>query len=127
MAEATPANPTVLIVDDDPATSEFCVDCLSFYGYTTMVAVSGDETLTHLRQQPVDLVLLDRRLPDMDGLEVARRIRAGINARVPIIMLTADYRADLPAVARMAGIDAFLAKPFDIEDLLQQVNDLIRR
>ena len=117
---------TLLVVEDDAATSEFLVDLLSAEGYTTRVAASGHAALAMLMEQSVNAVLLDRRLPDMDGLTVCRKIRASIHSTVPIILLTADYSAELEAAAHAAGITDYLPKPFPPNVLLDRVAALIR-
>lgn len=117
---------TILVVEDDPATSEFLVDLLSLEGYATRVATSGSAALEALVEQPASVVLLDRRLPDMDGLAVCRQIRHQIDAAVPIILMTADYSAELEAVARTAGVSAYLPKPFAPDVLLDRVAALVQ-
>lgn len=121
----TPAQTTVLIVEDDVATSEFFVDLLSMEGYHTHTAMSGQAALAVLGQQSIDVVLLDRRLPDMDGLAVCRAIRASINAAVPIILVTADQSAGLAAAAQAAGVTVYLRKPMLPDVLLERVAALV--
>jgi DNA-binding response OmpR family regulator len=117
---------TILVVEDDAATSEFLVDLLSFAGYATRVAASGGAALGMLRKHPASVVLLDRRLPDMDGLAVCRQIRQRIDPAVPIILLMADYSAELEAAARDAGVTAYLSKPFPPDVLLDRVAALVQ-
>jgi len=122
---SAPVPPTILIVEDDPATSEFFVDLLDFAGYQAYVAASGSAALTQVAQHPIQLVLLDRRLPDMDGLDVGRALRASMDAPMPIILLTADHSRALGEAARAAGIDAYLPKPVDPQLLLDRIAALL--
>ena len=116
---------TILIVEDDPATSEFFADLLDFVGYHTRVAASGTAALAVFPQQPIHLVLLDRRLPDMDGLDVGRALCASSTATVPIILLTADHSPDLGARAQEASITTYLPKPVDPQVLLDRIAALL--
>ena len=120
-----PVPVTILIVEDDPATSEFFADLLDFAGYHAQVAASGTAALAAFPQEPIHLVLLDRRLPDMDGLDVCRTLRHSGAATVPIILLTADHSPDLGARAQDAGITAYLPKPVDPQVLLDRIAALL--
>ncbi len=121
-----PMNATILVVEDDAATSEFLLDLLEMEGYRTRHAASGHAALGVLMEHPINAVLLDRRLPDMDGLEVCREIRRTIHATLPIILLTAEYDVELEAAATRAGITKFMSKPFPPDRLIDQVAALIR-
>jgi two-component system response regulator MprA len=120
-----PVPARILVVEDDAATSEFFVDLLSMAGYATHVAASGQAALAVLRAHPVNVVLLDRWLPDMDGLAVCRAIRAAIDATVPIILLTAERSPGLEVAAQDAGITTYLLKPFLPDVLLERVAALL--
>lgn len=122
---SVPVPATILIVEDDAATSEFFVDLLDFAGYQTSVAASGTAALAAFAQHSVQLVLLDRRLPDMDGLDVGRAMRAATPAPVPIILLTADHSRALGEAARAAGMTAYLPKPVDPTVLLDRIAALL--
>lgn len=120
-----PMPTTILVVEDNAATSELLVDLLSLEGNTTRVAASGAAALAELAEHPVSVVLLDRRLPDLDGLAVCRQVRQSIDATVPIILLTADYNAELEASARNAGVTDYFPKPFPPDVLLDRVAALV--
>lgn len=109
------------MVEDEAATSELLVDLLRLEGYTTRMAACGGAALAALAEHPVSVVVLDRRLPDMDGLAVWRQICPPIDATVPIILLTADDNADLEAAARDAGVTEHLPQPFVPDVLLERV------
>lgn len=117
--------PTILVVDDDPHILSVVSRGLRFEGYTVQVAADGPTALRIARNEPPDLVVLDVMLPDMDGLEVCRRLRRGLS--IPILMLTA--RDAIPD--RIAGLDSgaddYLVKPFDFDEFLARVRALLRR
>ncbi len=121
----------LLVVEDEPSISGFVRRGLIFEGYSVDVAENGRIALDIIRDRVPDLLILDLMLPEIDGMEVARRIRAVEDAdhllRMPILMLTArDAVAD-----RIAGLDVgaddYLVKPFDFDELLARVRALLRR
>jgi len=125
------ATARLLVVEDEPSISGFVRRGLIFEGYDVEVAESGRAALEAIRDRPPDLVVLDLMLPEVDGIEVTRRVRAlekadGL-ARVPILMLTArDAVADRVAGLEI-GADDYLVKPFDFDELLARVRALLRR
>lgn len=116
----------ILVVDDKPENVRLLDAVLSPRGYTVDTAGSGAEALERLAAQPPDLVLLDVVMPEIDGYEVCRRIRATPRTEaLPVIMITASGR-DEKRRALDAGADDFVMKPFDQEELLARVRSLIR-
>lgn len=115
----------ILIVEDDIALARALDDELSG-AYSTLVVSTGRAALDAIASESVDLVVLDLNLPDMDGLDVARALSAD-GAAVDVLMLTA--RADV--ASRVAGLYAgasdYLAKPFDMDELLARVHAQLRR
>jgi two-component system response regulator MprA len=116
----------ILVVDDDRAVRESLRRSLVFNGYDVDLASDGGEALDRLRAQRPDALVLDVMMPRVGGLETCRRLRAD-GDDVPILVLTArDSVAD-----RVAGLDAgaddYLAKPFDLEELLARLRALLRR
>jgi two-component system response regulator MprA len=116
---------TILVVDDDPKIRSVLGRGLRFEGYDVQIAASGQEALQLARDTPFDLVVLDLTMPRMDGLEVCRRLRRGVN--VPILMLTARSAVADRIVGLDRGADDYLTTPFDFEDLLAHVRALLRR
>jgi two-component system response regulator MprA len=115
----------LLLVDDDPRVLAAVGRRLGFEGFTVDLASSGAEALDRAAAKAPDVVILDVMLPEMDGLEVARRLRQ-VSA-VPILMLTArDAVADRVAGLR-SGADGYLVKPFAFEELLARIEALLRR
>ena len=115
---------TVLLVEDDPAISEPLARALGREGYDVRAHATGAEALADVRG--VDLVVLDLGLPDMDGLDVAREIRAAGN-RVPILILTARTDEVDMVVGLDAGADDYVTKPFDLDEVAARVEGLLRR
>ena len=118
----------ILVVDDEPAVRESLRRALQLEGYGVELAGDGSEALYRLesRELEPDGIVLDVLMPEVDGLEVARRLRR-TGSRVPILMLTArDEIAD-----RVAGLDAgaddYLVKPFALEELFARLRAILRR
>jgi two-component system response regulator MprA len=115
----------LLLVDDDPRVLTAVGRRLGFEGFQVDLVASGQEALDAVSARRPDLVILDVMLPEMDGLEVARRLR--LRDDVPILMLTArDAVADRVAGLR-SGADDYLVKPFAFEELLARIEALLRR
>jgi two-component system response regulator MprA len=116
---------TILIVDDDPHIRSVVSRGLRFEGYTVHVAEDGPQALEITRAEPPDLVVLDVMLPELDGLEVCRRLRRG--TAVPVLMLTARDAVTDRIAGLDSGADDYLVKPFDFDELLARIRALLRR
>ena len=116
----------ILVVEDDPHIAEIVSDGLTDAGYGVTVARDGEEGFLDARLNTYDLVVLDLTLPRMDGLEVARRLRAS-GVVTPILMLTARAREGETIAGLDAGADDYLTKPFGLGELLARVRALVRR
>jgi len=115
----------ILIVEDDDGISDFVIPELEHEGYTTCLAVTGREALEKFENEKPDLVLLDIMLPELNGLEVLRRIRA--TSMVPVILETARGETIDKINGLNLGADDYIPKPFEIEELLARINALFRR
>jgi two-component system, OmpR family, response regulator MprA len=116
----------ILVVDDDPRITDLLRRILAYEGYSVAIAASGGEALNRSLERPPDLVVLDIMLPELDGLEVAQRLRtAGDN--VPILMLTARDAVADRVKGLETGADDYLVKPFAPEELVARVKALLRR
>ena len=118
----------ILIAEDDRDIAELISHFLQKSGWETHVMASGDQALAYARTHPTDLIILDRMLPGMNGLEVCRALRAdAATAPIPIIMLTA--RAD--EADRISGLemgaDDYVAKPFSPNELVARIRAVTRR
>ncbi|GAA1671440.1 response regulator transcription factor [Nonomuraea maheshkhaliensis] len=122
----------LLVVDDEPTVKELLSATLRFAGFTVSSADNGVQALERAGREPPDLVLLDVMLPDLDGFEVLRRLRAlpragGRPGPVPVLFLTArDATADKINGLRLGG-DDYVTKPFDLEELLARIRAILRR
>lgn len=117
----------ILVLEDEANIRSFVVINLNRAGYETIEAGSGEEALEQLRLNPdVGVALLDIMLPDMDGFEVCRRIRAG-NSKIGIIMLTARTQEMDKVTGFMTGADDYVTKPFNILELKARIRALLRR
>ncbi len=116
---------TVLLVEDDPVNRLVVRAMIEGRGMQCVTATNGAEALRCLGQQPFDAVLMDWQMPDMDGLEATRHLRAGasgeLNRAVPVIALTANAFAEDRNACLAAGMNDFLAKPVQAETLIQCV------
>lgn len=115
----------ILIVEDDKGISDFVIPELEHEGYTTCLAVTGREALEKFESEKPDLILLDIMLPELNGLEVLRRIRAV--SSVPVILETARGETIDKINGLNLGADDYIPKPFEIEELLARINALFRR
>src|SRR3982075_881014 len=124
--DTPPTSARVVVVEDDPLQAESLAFILRQEGDIVDLAATGAEALAIARTQPPpDTVLLDVALPDLSGVEVARRLRAGSN--VPIIMLTAR-RNEIDKITGLdAGADDYITKPFSHGELLARIRAQIRR
>ena len=109
-------NKTVLVVDDESVLAGAMQDYLGRYGYAVSVESSGEEALETIDRQPPDIVILDYRLPRMDGLEVLRKIKEN-RPDIEVIMLTAHGSVEGAVEAIKAGAYDYLSKPLDLEEL----------
>jgi DNA-binding response OmpR family regulator len=120
-----PDSATILLVDDEDAVQKLLTYPLEQEGFRVLQARDGQEALQRFEREQVDLVVLDLMLPNVDGLEVCRRLRA--QSPVPIIMLTArDDELD-KVVGLELGADDYITKPFSIREFRSRVRALLRR
>ena len=117
---------TILIVEDEHAVARGIQYALQQEGHEVTIARSGEEGLEYATHQAPDLVVLDVRLPGMDGFEVLRRIRAA-DGKMPILVLTArDDEVD-KVIGLELGADDYLTKPFGLRELMSRIKALLRR
>jgi two-component system response regulator MprA len=116
----------ILVVDDEPAVQNALSRALALESYEVAQAVDGREALQRLGAAPYEVVILDISMPNVDGLEVCRRLREA-GDRTPVLMLTAREEVDDRVAGLDAGADDYLVKPFALRELLARVRALLRR
>jgi len=119
---------TILVVDDEAHITELVQYNLEQAGYQIQMASSGTEAFRLLDQIPVDLVILDLMLPDMDGIDLLRQIRASDRlGQLFVIMLTAKSEEVDRVLGLELGADDYLTKPFSIKELVARVKNVLKR
>jgi DNA-binding response OmpR family regulator len=118
-------SPRVLVVEDDEAIAQVLQRSLRLEGYEVKIAADGPSALDDAHSFLPDLVILDLGLPKLDGIEVAKRLRAGDD--VPILVLTARDAVEARVEGLDAGADDYLVKPFERQELLARLRALLRR
>jgi two-component system, OmpR family, response regulator MprA len=116
----------ILVVDDEPAVREALDRALRLEGYEVDLAGDGGEALALMGRRPPDAVVLDVMMPQVDGLEVCRRMRSEGN-RTPVLMLTAKDAVSDRVTGLDAGADDYVVKPFALEEMLARLRALVRR
>ncbi|MEY2569590.1 MAG: two-component system, OmpR family, response regulator [Actinomycetota bacterium] len=121
--------PRVLVVDDEEHITELVAMGLTYNGFDVERIGSGRDALAAVERQRPELIVLDVMLPDLDGFEVAKRLRQaeGAGARVPIIFLTAKDTTHDKVEGLRLGSDDYVTKPFSIEELIERVKAVLRR
>jgi len=118
----------VLIIDDDPVFVEMLGFVLEHGGFQTMAAYNGADGIKMLTSEPIDVVILDVMLPDMDGFETCRRIRSSPSVRdVPILMLSARTQVADKLSGFESGADDYVAKPADPKEIMARLKALLAR
>jgi two-component system OmpR family response regulator len=120
------ANPKVLVIDDEPNIRELVQVALKFHGCSVTAGATGNEALQRASTDQPDLIVLDVMLPDIDGFEVCRRLRAQAND-VPVIFLTARDTTSDTVTGLALGGDDYITKPFSVEALVARVRAVLRR
>ena len=123
-AEANATDQRILVVDDEPAILRALTSALTARGYGVSQAVTGQSAIDMVAVDPPDAVVLDLRLPDIDGVEVCRRVRTWSN--VPIIILSADGLDQRKVDALDEGANDYVTKPYSTPELLARLRAVLR-
>ena len=115
----------ILVVDDEPQITRVLKTTLSSQGYCIRTATDGEQALQQMKGWSPDLVITDLRMPNMDGRELCRAIRA--ESRVPIIVLSVKGEEAIKVESLDAGADDYITKPFNVNELLARVRAALRR
>ncbi|MEV0720525.1 response regulator transcription factor [Asanoa sp. NPDC050611] len=123
-----PPRPTrVLVVDDEPNICALLSATLRLVDFDVRVAAGGYEALTVAEDFAPDLVVLDVMLPDLDGFEVARKLRSGGGPGVPVLFLTAKDAVEDRISGLTVGADDYVTKPFSLEEVVLRIRAILRR
>jgi two-component system KDP operon response regulator KdpE len=117
-------HPTILVIEDDPPLQKFLRVTLGTQDYNVIEAANGEQGLRHAATAQPDLIILDLGLPDIDGVEITKRLRQW--SAVPIIVVSARGKEQDKVVALDAGADDYLTKPFGVGELLARVRVALR-
>jgi DNA-binding response OmpR family regulator len=118
----------ILVVEDDRDIADLIVHYLANAGHEAQVLTNGADAMSAARRTPPDVLILDRMLPGLDGLEICRAMRSDpTTAAIPIIMLTARAEESDRIVGLELGADDYVTKPFSPKELVARVNALLRR
>jgi two-component system OmpR family response regulator len=120
------AEARLLVVEDDPNILELLSASLRFAGFAVTSATSGAEAVTAAGEHRPDLIVLDVMLPDLDGFEVVRKLRAG-GSRTPVVFLTARDATEDKIRGLTLGGDDYVTKPFSLEELTARIRAVLRR
>ncbi len=116
----------ILVVEDDKNTRKLLSAILTNNGYQVLTAVDGEDALTVLDHNHVDLMIIDVMMPKMDGYELTASLRDA-GSQIPMLMLSAKQQVTDIKQGFLVGIDDYLTKPFDFEELLLRIKALLRR
>jgi two-component system, OmpR family, response regulator len=123
---ATTTRPQVLVVDDEASIVDAVATALRYEGFDVREAITGRAALASAQEDPPDLVVLDVMLPDLDGLEVTRRLRAD-GIRVPVLFLTARDSVEDKVAGLTVGGDDYVTKPFSLAEIVARAHAILRR
>jgi two-component system, OmpR family, response regulator len=124
--DAAPRAPRILVVDDEPNIGALLAATLRLVGYEVRVADRGREALRLAQSFAPDLMILDVMLPDLDGFEVAQRLRAS-GTPVPVLFLTAREAVEDRISGLTVGADDYVTKPFSLEEVVLRIRAILRR
>lgn len=117
-------NTKILVVDDDSGIGEMLKTLLEFYGYEVTVTEEPFETEELIESKEIDLVILDMLISGVNGTDVCARLRDNEKtAHIPVLMMSALH--DAGTKCKKAGADDFIAKPFEMDDLLKKINKVL--
>ncbi len=118
----------ILIVEDNERNRKLVRDILRFKGYQTIEVETGEESLRLARDRRPSLILMDIRLPGIDGIAALRRLRADPATQgIPVMAMTASIMTAGPAEMRAAGFDGYQSKPLQVKEFLAAVEQLLER
>ena len=128
MSASSSECPTVAVVDDDPRIRALLDDELSDEGFEPFLCASGAELLELVDRRPIDLILLDLMMPEMDGISMTKSIKNDFSiSHIPVVMLTAKSTIDDQIQGIETGAEAYVLKPFNSKYLISVINNLLKQ
>ncbi len=122
------AGELILIVEDNEKNRKLVRDVLQFKGYETIEVETGEESLRLAKERRPALILMDIRLPGIDGIEALRRLRADPTTKgIPVMAMTASIMTAGPEEMRAVGFDAYQSKPLQVTEFLAMVEQLLKK
>ena len=120
--------PTALIVEDEPEANKLLSLLVQLRGYSTVSAFTGREALEKIQVRPPDIIFLDLMLPDINGYEVCRQLKAEpATSLIPVVMVTARVEAENRRASFCIGADDYIPKPYTPDQIFQAMADAVRR
>lgn len=117
-------NPKILVVDDDSGIGEMLKTLLEFYDFEVLVTENPNAVESLIQQEDIDLVLLDMLISGINGTDVCKRLRIDNEvSHIPVLMMSALHNAG--SKCKAAGADDFIAKPFEMEELISKINEVL--
>jgi len=121
-------NELILVIEDNDSSRKLVRDVLTFRGYEIVEAETGEDGVRLAQERPPHLVLMDIRLPGIDGLEALRQLRAqAVTREIPVIAMTASVMIEHRQKIMDAGFDAFQSKPISVKEFVAAVEQLLAR
>ncbi len=118
----------IFIIEDELDFLSTLRERLEFEGFVVATAVDGEEALKKIPQEKPDLILLDIMLPEMNGYQVCRELKSNPETKtIPVVVVTAKSQESDKFWAKETGADDYLTKPFEMEELLQKIQDNLRK
>ena len=110
----------ILVVDDEPAIVQLCIKVLGKLGHEVAGVMDGEEALSRIAGHPIDLLVVDYKMPGLNGFEVIRRARS-LNRRLKVVLITGHGTREVVGEAIDGGVNGILVKPFTPDELTQTI------
>ena len=118
--------PMILVVDDDSSGRQLQRDALSFAGYHTMTAHCGRQALSLAEHVRPDLIMMDFNLPDLSGIEVFQKLKAGASTRnIPVVLVSAEHNIEANQQFQHAGYVGYVEKPYQLKHYLDKIKQFL--
>ena len=116
----------ILVVDDDVEINKFLKTLLNIEGFYVDTSLTGMGALDLVNKNPYDLIVLDIGLPDINGIELGKKIKEELNMDIPICIITAQAEVQNAIDAFAMGVEGYVVKPFEIDELLKKIQSILK-